>query len=66
VVALVSYAVGILVQIPFLSQALYTGPLTAYLGGTDISWIVGIVVTAAVYWPWAKAAKRSADANREG
>lgn len=66
VVALVSYAVGILVQIPFLSQALYTGPLTAYLGGTDISWIVGIVVTAAVYWPWATAAKRTADANREG
>ena len=66
-VALVSYAIGILVQIPFLSQALYTGPLTAYLGGTDISWIVGIVVTAAVYWPWATAAKRSRELReREG
>ncbi|MFJ3957243.1 purine-cytosine permease family protein [Arthrobacter sp. NPDC090010] len=58
-IALISYAVGVLIQIPFLSQSLYTGPITKLLGGTDISWIVGILVTAAVYYPWAKAAKRS-------
>jgi NCS1 family nucleobase:cation symporter-1 len=57
-VALTSYAVGILVQIPFLSQSLYTGPITKLLGGTDISWIVGIAVTAAIYYPWAKATHR--------
>jgi nucleobase:cation symporter-1, NCS1 family len=51
--ALVCFAIGIVVQIPFLAQTLYTGPITTMLGGTDISWIVGLVVTAAVYWPWA-------------
>jgi NCS1 family nucleobase:cation symporter-1 len=59
VVALVSYGVGVLVQIPFLAQAMYTGPITKLLGGADVSWIVGILVTAAVYYPWAKATHRA-------
>lgn len=65
-VALTSYAVGILVQIPFLSQSLYTGPITKLLGGTDISWIVGIAVTAAIYYPWAKATHRPVPADAVG
>ncbi|HWR40512.1 MAG TPA: cytosine permease [Patescibacteria group bacterium] len=51
--ALVSYFAGVLVQIPFMAQAMYTGPITKMLGGTDISWIVGLLVTAALYYPWA-------------
>ncbi|GAA5114276.1 purine-cytosine permease family protein [Pseudonocardia adelaidensis] len=53
-VALVSYAIGIVAQIPFMAQALYTGPIAEALNGADISWLVGLVVTAAVYYPWAK------------
>lgn len=45
------YAVGVLVQIPFLAQAIYTGPVTKALGGVDISWLVGLVVTAILYYP---------------
>ncbi|MFC9994896.1 purine-cytosine permease family protein [Nocardia sp. NPDC127526] len=56
--ALGCYIVGVVVQIPFLATKLYTGPITDMLGGADISWIVGIVVTAAIYYPLAK---RSAD-----
>lgn len=48
--ALVVYAVGVVVQIPFLAQTLYTGPITHLLGGADISWIVGLIVTAALYY----------------
>lgn len=54
VAALTCYVVGIGAQIPFLAQSLYTGPVTTALGGADISWIVGLVVTAAIYYPWAK------------
>ena len=54
VVALVSYAVGIAAQMPFLAQAMYTGPAAVALGGADISWLVGLAVTAGVYYPWAK------------
>lgn len=52
--ALACYALGILVQIPFLAQKMYTGPITDMLGGADISWIVGIVFTAAIYYPLAR------------
>lgn len=52
-VALTTYAVGIVVQVPFLAQSLYTGPVTTALGGADISWIVGLVVPAVMYYLWA-------------
>ncbi|HET9498869.1 MAG TPA: cytosine permease, partial [Marmoricola sp.] len=52
-VAIVTYAVGILVQVPFLAQSLYTGPFTKELGGADISWIIGLVVPAVIYYLWA-------------
>lgn len=48
------YAFGVLIQIPFMAQKLYTGPITKLLSGVDISWIVGLVVTAAIYYPVAK------------
>lgn len=51
--ALVSYSIGLLMQIPFMAQAMYTGPITKMLGGTDISWIVGLLTTAMIYYPWA-------------
>jgi nucleobase:cation symporter-1, NCS1 family len=44
------YIVGILVQVPFVSTALYTGPLVEALGGADISWILGLVVPAGLYY----------------
>ncbi|MFC4905770.1 purine-cytosine permease family protein [Actinomadura gamaensis] len=53
-VALGCYVVGIVAQIPFLSQTLYTGPVTKALDGADLSWIVGLVLTAAIYYPLAR------------
>ncbi|MGW8747720.1 purine-cytosine permease family protein [Streptomyces sp. NPDC055794] len=48
--ALTVYAVGLLAQLPFLVTGFYTGPLVAPLGGADVSWIVGLVVPALLYW----------------
>ena len=53
-IALGCYVLGIVVQIPFLAQKMYTGPFTKMLGGADISWIVSLIVTALVYYPLAK------------
>ncbi|MFG2621290.1 purine-cytosine permease family protein [Streptomyces sp. NPDC048507] len=58
VTALACYLLGIVVQVPFLATALYTGAVTERLGGADVSWIVGLVATSALYWLWAR---RSAD-----
>jgi NCS1 family nucleobase:cation symporter-1 len=44
------YLVGIGVQMPFLSSTFYTGPWVAKLGGADISWIVGLLVPAVLYF----------------
>ncbi|MFF8646022.1 purine-cytosine permease family protein [Streptomyces sp. NPDC015345] len=48
--ALVVYGVGLLAQLPFLVTHFFTGPLVEPLGGADISWIVGLVVPAVLYW----------------
>lgn len=62
VTALACYVFGIVAQIPFLAQTLYTGPITTMLGGADISWIVGLFATAALYYPLAKRTGNPPDA----
>ena len=44
------YAFGVLIQLPFIATSFYTGPLVASLGGTDISWIIGLTLPALVYY----------------
>ncbi|MEU1023224.1 cytosine permease [Streptomyces sp. NPDC005904] len=52
--ALAVYGIGLLAQLPFLVTHFYTGPLVEPLGGADISWVVGLVVPAALYWALAR------------
>jgi NCS1 family nucleobase:cation symporter-1 len=42
------------VQVPFLDQLFYVGPLVSKLGGADISWIVGFGVASLLYLAGAK------------
>ncbi|MFF1688394.1 MULTISPECIES: purine-cytosine permease family protein [unclassified Streptomyces] len=58
-VALTSYTAGVLAQIPFLAQTLYTGPVTTALGGADISWIVGLLLTAGLYYALSRGRSRA-------
>ena len=48
------YVFGVLVQLPFISTKFYTGPLVDALGGVDISWIIGLVLPAGLYYVCAK------------
>lgn len=57
--ALATYVIGIVVQIPFLAQSMYTGPLSDKLGGADISWIIGLVVPGVIYYFWGRATNRA-------
>lgn len=45
-----TYVVGVTVQMPFLATSFYTGPLVEKLGGTDISWIIGLLVPGVMYY----------------
>jgi NCS1 family nucleobase:cation symporter-1 len=47
--ALIPYVIALAVQIPFLDQTLYVGPLVKPLGGADISWLIGFVVAGLGY-----------------
>lgn len=46
---MVAYVVGIAVEIPFISTSFYTGPMVNKLGGADISWVIGLIVTTGLY-----------------
>ncbi|MGN8247807.1 purine-cytosine permease family protein [Pseudomonas sp. SMV7] len=48
--ALVAYAVGIVVQIPFMNTPLYVGPIAEHINGADLSWLVGLAITSPLYW----------------
>lgn len=47
---IITYVVGVLIQMPFIATGFYTGPLVDSLGGVDISWIVGLVATSIIYY----------------
>ncbi|GAA0638888.1 cytosine permease [Kutzneria viridogrisea] len=48
--ALLVYAFGVLVQIPFANvDGVFTGWLAPLLGGADIAWLLGLLVPAVLY-----------------
>ncbi|AZV39883.1 purine-cytosine permease family protein [Komagataeibacter xylinus] len=47
--ALCAYGIGIAIEIPFMQNGFHTGSLARRLHGVDISWVVGLLVTAAFY-----------------
>jgi NCS1 family nucleobase:cation symporter-1 len=57
VAALVCYLLGIAIQIPFVATTLYTGPIARALHGADLSWLIGLAVTAPSYFLLAKATR---------
>jgi NCS1 family nucleobase:cation symporter-1 len=62
--ALFCYGVGIVVQIPFVSNQLYTGPMVERLGGADLSWVAGLIVVAPLYYGIMRAPRFRASAVR--
>ncbi|WP_347108912.1 cytosine permease [Paenarthrobacter sp. S56] len=61
-VAIGSYIAGALIQVPFSATAVYTGPMADALGGVDISWIVGLVVVAPLYYLAARVFRKTTEA----
>jgi len=52
------YIAGALIQLPFSATAVFTGPFAAAMGGVDLSWIVGLVVVAPLYYFVARASQK--------
>jgi purine-cytosine permease-like protein len=59
---LVAYTVGFLVMIPFFSlPGLFTGPIAALIGGADISFAIGLVVSGGLYYLFARGLDHGAE-----
>ncbi len=48
-----------MIQVPFVSNGLYTGPIARALSGADLSWIAGLIVTGALYYTLARGSSRA-------
>lgn len=44
-----------------MSTSFYTGPMVPLLGGADISWILGLIVSGGVYLALGQAIRRRED-----
>ncbi|GGC81538.1 cytosine permease [Tersicoccus solisilvae] len=63
--AFVAYAVGVLIQIPFMNSSLYVGPVAQLFGGAEIAWIIGIVVAGGLYWLFSGRIRRTVALDRD-
>jgi len=59
--AMTAYLLGVVVEIPFMSTTFYTGPMVAHLGGADISWIIGLIVTSVTYYALGRSVRQPAE-----
>lgn len=58
-VAFVAYIAGVLVQIPFMNSPLYVGPIADLFGGAEVAWLIGLVVSGAIFYIFTPARRRS-------
>jgi nucleobase:cation symporter-1, NCS1 family len=48
--AFCAYAIGVLIQIPFMNSTLYVGPIASWMGGAEVAWLLGLVVAGGLYY----------------
>jgi NCS1 family nucleobase:cation symporter-1 len=46
---IIAYLLALAIELPFMDQAFYTGPLVHHLAGVDISWVVGGIAGIVLY-----------------
>jgi len=37
-------------MVPFMSLSFFQGPVAAWLGGADVAFFVGLLISGSVYW----------------
>jgi NCS1 family nucleobase:cation symporter-1 len=48
-----AYAIGVIIQIPFMNSTLYVGPIASWMGGAELAWLLGLVVSGGLYYVFA-------------
>lgn len=49
-IAIITYLVSFILEIPFVNTTMYVGPISKALDGTDIAWIMGLAVPLLLYY----------------
>jgi NCS1 family nucleobase:cation symporter-1 len=57
-VAFWSYAVGVVIQIPFMNSTLYVGPVANWMGGAELAWLLGLSVSGGLYYVFSGRVRR--------
>ena len=60
---LTAYLIGFSTMIPFAVFTFYTGPLAEALGGADISWLIGLIVSSILYWVMSRGIDMTSEAE---
>lgn len=63
-VTFVAYVAGILVQVPFMNSSLYVGPIADLFGGAEVAWLIGLIVSGAIFYFFTPARRGSVQAHR--
>lgn len=48
IIAILGTAIAL--EFPFMNTALYVGPISKYLGDADFAWLVGLIISAVLYY----------------
>ena len=60
---MVAYLIGFVAMIPFFYTSFYVGPVSAALGGADISFVVGLIVSGGLYLLFSRNLDHAAEAE---
>lgn len=52
--AYVAYLVGVAIQIPFMNSSVFVGPIASWMGGAEVAWLIGLVVSGGLYYLFAR------------
>ncbi|GLW10177.1 transporter membrane subunit [Microtetraspora sp. NBRC 13810] len=58
---LVAYWAGLAAMVPFFATTFYTGPIAAAIGGADVSFLVGLVVSGGLYYLFSSRVDRAGE-----
>ncbi|WP_088067377.1 purine-cytosine permease family protein [Gottfriedia luciferensis] len=48
--AIIAYFVAVILEIPFVNAEMYEGPIAKALNGTDIAWVIGLLIPLLFYY----------------
>lgn len=61
---LTAYVIGLLAMVPFMALSFYVGPVAHALGGVDIAFLVGLVVSGGLYFVLSRSLDLTEEARR--